>query len=208
MSGKDDAFMAWADSISDITGIAYGPYFYDPSWPVLYSEDGTELTYFPRDTAATHFDIPGCVCAIGDRAFQGNSHLEEMVIPISICTIGAHSFHCCSALRKVVIQGTLERIPWNAFSGCLRLKEVDLPATVKFIDGFAFTGCDSLRTFVVRAAEPPILTMDGDLDDPDVIWAFSAADLSRCMLRVPEGSVEAYRQASGWNRFNDIREIH
>ena len=39
-SFNSEQFSAWTDSISAITGIGYGPYFYDPSWPIRYSEDG------------------------------------------------------------------------------------------------------------------------------------------------------------------------
>ena len=62
---------AWADSVSAITGKAYGPYFYDPSWPIEYTADydtmgaffGTDLSnctlFVPKGSVVAYRQSPG-----------------------------------------------------------------------------------------------------------------------------------------------------
>ena len=198
---------AWADSISAITGIGYGPYFYDPSWPLAYSESGKTLLYYPRDSAATHFSIPETVQVIDERAFQCNKHLVEIALPKNVKEIGVCSFYGCEELREVTIEGPVTSIPWRAFDGCLKLREVDIPASVQSIGGLSFASCGSLRTIIVRNPEPPHFEFEDDPEDFETMGAFFDTDLHRCTLFVPEGSVEAYRQAPGWKLFKQIKLI-
>ena len=199
-----DSLSAWADSISAITGIGYGPYFYDPSWPLEYSAASDTLLYYPRDSAATHFTIPGTVQVIEERAFQCNNHLVEITLPPGVRAIGACSFYGCGELRKVTIEGPVTSIPWRAFDGCRELQAVDLPASVCSIGGYSFSGCESLRDFIVRNPDPPHFDYEDDSEDFASMGAFFGADLSRCTLHVPRVSVEYYRKAPGWKEFNSI----
>lgn len=195
---------AWADSISTITGIAYGPYFYDPSWPIEYSAAGDTLYYYPRDSVASRFTIPETVHIIDSRAFQCNKHLTEITLPVGVREIGVCSFFGCEQVRKLAIEGPVTSIPWRAFEGCHKLQTVDLPASVNSIGGYSFSGCNSLRTFIVRNPEPPHFEFEDDPEDFETMGAFFGTDISRCTLLVPKGSVEAYRQATGWTMFNTI----
>ncbi len=195
---------AWADSISTITGIAYGPYFYDPSWPIEYSAAGDTLYYYPRDSVASRFTIPETVHIIDSRAFQCNKHLTEITLPVGVREIGVCSFFGCEQVRKLTIEGPVTSIPWRAFEGCHKLQTVDLPASVNSIGGYSFSGCNSLRTFIVRNPEPPHFEFEDDPEDFETMGAFFGTDISRCTLLVPKGSVEAYRQATGWTMFNTI----
>ena len=198
---------AWADSISAMTGIGYGPYFYDPSWPLAYSESGNMLLYFPRDSAATHFAIPETVRVIDERAFQCNKHLVEIVLPKSVHEVGVCSFYGCEELRDVTIEGPVTSIPWRAFDGCQKLRAVDLPASVHSIGGLSFASCGSLRTFIVRNPEPPHFEFEDGPEDFETMGAFFDTDLHCCTLYVPEGSVDAYHQAPGWKLFKHIQTI-
>ena len=195
---------AWADSISAFTGIAYGPYFYDPLWPIEYSAAGDTLYYYPRDSVATHFTIPETVRIIDSRAFQCNKHLVEITLPSGVREIGVCSFFGCEKLRKVTIEGPVTSIPWRSFEGCHKLRTVDLPASVELIGGYSFSGCNSLHTIIVRNPQPPHFEFEDDSDDLEAMGAFFDTDLSRCTLHVPKGSVEAYRQAPGWTMFKCI----
>lgn len=194
----------WADSVSAITGIAYGPYFYDPSWPIEYSAAGDTLYYYPRDSVASNFTIPETVRVIDSRALQCNKHLVEITLPSGVREIGVGSFFGCEKLNKISIEGPVTSIPWRAFEGCHKLRTVDLPASVELIGGYSFSGCNSLRTFIVRNPEPPHFEFEDDLDDFEAMGSFFGTDLSRCTLHVPKGSVDAYRQAPGWKVFKSI----
>lgn len=192
------------------TGIVpdFSPYYYDPAWPIHYSESGRTLVYFPRDTTATHFKIPEGVQNIGDRAFLGNKHLTELILPEHVRNISVCSFHACAELQRFTIRGPVKEIPWRAFDGCPKLETVDLPATVESIAGFAFAGCKKLRKLTVRALEPPVFEMDNsESGTTDFDWAFNDVNLSKCALYVPAGSITKYRNAIGWNRFKNVHAL-
>lgn len=186
----------------------FSPYYYDPSWHILYSENGRVLLYFPRDSVATHFVIPSEVQAIGDNAFMCNQHLTELTLHNNIRKIAACSFHACAELRSITIKGPLTEIPWRAFDGCPKLETVDLPATIESIAGFAFARCTKLHILIVRSPDPPVFQMDNS--EPGVTdfdWAFSDTRLSNCILYVPAASISKYQKAIGWNRFKHIQAI-
>ena len=186
----------------------FSPYYYDPAWHILYSENGRVLLYFPRDSSATHFIIPSEVQAIGDRAFMCNQHLTELTLHDNIRKISVCAFHACAELRSIAIQGPLTEIPWRAFDGCPKLETVDLPASIESIAGFAFAGCTKLRKLIVRSPEPPVFQMDNS--EPGVTdfdWAFNDTRLSDCILYVPALSISKYQNAIGWNRFKHIQAI-
>jgi hypothetical protein len=186
----------------------FSPYYYDPSWHILYSENGRVLLYFPRDSAATHFVIPSEVQAIGDNAFMCNQHLTELTLHNNIRRIAACSFHACAELRSMTIQGPLTEIPWRAFDGCPKLETVDLPATIESIAGFAFAGCTKLHKLIVRSPDPPVFQMDNS--EPGVTdfdWAFNDISFTKCILYVPAASISKYQNAIGWNRFKHIQAI-
>ena len=58
----------------------------------------------------------------------------------------------------------------------------------------AFSHCDSLETITCLPAVPPVLGYD----------AFSGMCYGHAVLRVPETSLEAYRDANEWKRFVTI----
>lgn len=186
----------------------FSPYYYDPTWTILYSENGRVLLYFPRDSAATHFVIPSEVQAIGDNAFMCNQHLTELTLHDNIRKISVCSFHACAELMSVTIQGPLTEIPWRAFDGCPKLETVDLPATIESIAGFAFAGCTKLRKLIVRSPDPPVFQMDySEPSVTDFDWAFNDIRLTKCILYVPAASISKYQKAIGWNRFKHIQAI-
>lgn len=192
------------------TGIVpdFSPYYYDPAWPIHYSDSGRTLVYFPRDTSATHFIIPEGVQNIGDRAFQGNKHLTELILPEHVRNISVCAFHACAELQRLTIRGPVKEIPWRAFDGCPKLETVDLPATVESIAGFAFAGCKKLRKLTVRALDPPVFEMDNsEPGTTDFDWAFNDVNLSKCTLYVPATAITKYKNAIGWSRFKNIQAI-
>ena len=72
------------------------------------------------------------------------------------------------------------------------MKKFDIPQSVTTIGVNTFTNCTSLSVFICRAVTPPAMVSS---------FTGSSADLK---IYVPDDSVEAYKQASGWNKYADI----
>ena len=201
--------MAYADSVSRITGIPWGsPYYYDPSWEIRFSEKRDTLYYFPCEDTLKSFAIPPTVRVIDERAFQCNQNLEGIVIPRSVNEIGLGAFIACHELRYVVILGPVKNIEWRCFDGCSELRHVDLPASVESVGDMSFFGCDKLNSVIIRNPEPPrMLLAFYENGEEEGMFAFKGVSQTECVLYVPKGSVKKYRKADGWNYFKNIQEL-
>ena len=90
----------------------------------------------------------------------------------------------------------LEVIEEWAFSETENLEEVIIPSTIKQIYKLAFYSCPKLKAFHCHRVEPPKISSD----------AFFGTNLENCVLYVPVGCVNAYRNAGGWTEFKHIEE--
>lgn len=103
---------------------------------------------------------------------------------------GQHGcFNGCTSLVKVTLPESLITIGENTFNSCSGVKKFDIPQSVTTIGANAFINCTSLSVFICRAITPPTMASS---------FTGSSADLK---IYVPDDSVEAYKQASGWSEY-------
>ena len=100
---------------------------------------------------------------------------------------------------------TVTGIGAGAFNDNTALIQITIPETVIYIDCGAFTGCRNLAVIIVYAEHPIsfrlALTRAGDYG------VFEGVDKEKCVLYVPDGSVNAYKAAEGWSEFKQIQPI-
>ena len=136
------------------------------------------------------------VTVVGQRAFEGCSSLEEVILPstvnrfVAFCfndcgslksikipegvsKIGTMTFGGCSSLETVELPSTLKSTGFNAFRDCVSLKEIELPRGMTELNDGTFYGCKALE----RAELPKTLTVIND-------WAFSYTNVKR--IDVPD----------------------
>ena len=150
---------------------------------------------------------------IGDRAFFQCGLTE---ISLDGVSIGYQSFTAC-ALKSIKIPGTWTSISDYLFAGC-PFTDLVIPDNIKTIGEFAFSNvdlriltigrgvtridegafiCHNLDTVKILAVTPP----DGSE------YMFGPNDYAYATLYVPNGSLQAYRNATGWSNFQNIREM-
>ncbi len=110
-------------------------------------------------------------------------------------TIGKRAFEC-SYLTSVKFQKYLRTIDDFAFLNCQRLTEVYISESVEYIGYLAFHGCDALTTLYCVSSEPCRIER----------YSFDKHHYKDVTVYVPQGSLEAYRQAGGWKKFENIEE--
>lgn len=151
--------------------------------------------------------IPDNVTHIGDYAFEQCSSLASIHIPECVDYLGSYAFSNCSGLKTVTIPGSVTVIGEEAFSQCLHLLEVTISEGVKTIGIFAFFGCD-LKIIKIMCAVPPKLT-PYDEDDPYSFGLLPSP--SDCLIFVPSGSVETYKNDEQWkvyaSRIHSLEEL-
>ena len=124
------------------------------------------------------------VTSIGPSAFSGCSTLTNMSLP-EATTIGSSAFSSCTALTDISLPKVLS-IGSYAFSGCSVLNEPSITSTdLVTVGENAF---NTPGTITLMATTPPALAANN---------AFG----SLMVVRVPDASLAAYRDAEKWSDF-------
>lgn len=127
--------------------------------------------------------------AADSGAFSSCKSLRSASIPL-VSSIGGKAFISCSALESVELP-SVNSISYQAFYGCSSMKRVDIGEGITEIGYMAFDGCNQVESFICRAVTPPQLTTPSPLPN------------NGCPIYVPDASVEAYKNASGWSAYAD-----
>lgn len=179
-------------------------------WPrfssIHFNDDLEEMGYETFYGSGFYFpiELPSQLSVLGTRAFW-NAHIEGVLtIPEKCLSIGEGAFSF-NDFTKVVLPSKLESISSEMFGGCEMLREITIPRYVDFIGRNAFTGCRSLQTLVCLNPEPP--TLEGNVFGSGELystWSDNGVDFDKCILQVPEASIETYRHTNGWSDFKNI----
>ena len=153
---------------------------------------------FSGCSGLTSITIPQSVTSIGYNAFSNCSGLTSITIPNSVTSIGESAFRNCSGLTSVTIPNSVTSIGNDAFYNCSGLTSITIPNSVTSIGGYAFYGCSSLTSIVSLNNTPPTLQSS---------YVFYSVDKANCIVWVPKGSANAYKDADGWKDFQNIREL-
>ncbi len=89
----------------------------------------------------------------------------------------------------------------GAFKDNVNLKELSIPESIVSIGDDALAGCTNLEKINLYSDKPI------SIDQADASSVFSGVDTENCILYVPAGTAEAYRQAEGWKVFKNIVEM-
>ncbi len=168
---------------------------------------------FAYCTALQEINIPSSVISIGVwdigvyNPFRGTSSVVSISVddgnPVYYsegnCIISRDTRTIISGCKKSVIPNDVVEIGNHAFesgvSGALHL-----PASVTNIQEAAFYNCSGITKIYSFNSNPPSMYVENDIDH-------SFAHVSRTIpVYVPAGCVEAYRNAPGWNEFENIVE--
>lgn len=147
------------------------------------------------NTALKEISIPESVTEMGAGTFSGCRSLKKVNVPSGVTAIKRYLFSECTALEELTLPESIKSIGYSAFNST-NLKDFTLPSTVEAIEAEAFYR-SALEKLTVLAATPPH-TPGADI---------SSNFLPRRIdfeIRVPSGSVDAYKEAEGWSNYADI----
>lgn len=147
--------------------------------------DGLGIITFDGDVSKVYFGFTNC------------STLRTIILPSSVTEIGWSSFDSCVNLVSVNIPSSVINISDYAFYGCKSLSSIDIPSSVISISDFVFSGCTSLSVVNVNRSNPPSLENATTLNK-----TFNNNAPGR-LIKVPAGSVEAYKSSKGWSNYAD-----
>lgn len=136
----------------------------------------------------------------GPVAYKGDVIIPQTVtyggINYTVIGIGQSAFVNCVSVSSVSLPNTLEYIKKEAFQLCLDLKEITIPSKVKSI-GYDVFSVTSISKITVMNPTPANVDYN----------AFWYPQNNNCVLYVPYGSSNAYRNAAEWKKFALIIEM-
>ncbi len=98
---------------------------------VVYSEDLTELIYYPEGLEASTYEIPEGTRTIDEYAFLKNSNIKTIIIPESMHNIFAISFQNLPNLEDFIVKEGNEH--FAAFDGVLHFYHSNYPELTTLI---------------------------------------------------------------------------
>ena len=150
------------------------------------SDGGSITPYYPD-----HF---------GDAVIVSNKYedgLGVITFDRSVTIIGEKAFTSNSKIESVVIPSSVTRIEGSAFGACSSLESIVIPSSVVYIGGFAFGECSSLVEVIVNSQIPPELYYNSAAGE----YTSFIKNAPGRLFKVPSGSVNTYKAATGWNYY-------
>lgn len=178
---------------------------------IIYGCKNIGMSAFYNCDSIQKATLPNNLEEIGQFAFSNCISLQTIEIPAGVKTIHSCAFENCISLNDVRLNDGLKEIGDDAFRNC-PLKNISIPATIERIGITSFSNPCLLKTVTIYSEQPPLLIKNTYPNGVDEIYFSKLINQYwHCnegrSLFVPEGSVEKYQNAEGWNIFNNINEI-
>lgn len=126
---------------------------------------------------------------LGDEQFNNLPKLNNLEL-INVSHIGNKTFSNNPSLINLSIPDSTNDIDYGAFMNCNGITTVTIGTGIKSINSNCFKGCTSLTDFTIKATTPPVLY--GDIFDPTSIPR----------IKVPNASIDSYKNNSSWKQYS------
>jgi uncharacterized repeat protein (TIGR01451 family) len=155
----------------------------------------SSLTAFTVDSNPNFSVIDGVLYdkEIKKLRYCPNGKQGAFIFPESVTEIGYAAFLYCKNLTDIKISNGVSAIPTNALRLCSAITVFSVPENVTSIGSNAFDDNDTLTTVIMNSPFPP--TANSKL--------FNNCK-SLISIKVPAGSLEAYKTAVNWSLYKDI----
>ncbi|MDE6342562.1 MAG: leucine-rich repeat domain-containing protein [Muribaculaceae bacterium] len=168
---------------------------------VILSPDVRKIGFqaFSECSSLERVEMPDSLEDIGSNAFAYCSRLDSIRFPAALRHIGHNAFSFCSSLQEAYLPDSLLEIESYAFSDCGSLRKVRLPDNAAMLGELLMNCCDSLVEIIEPSVEVPPIDCGSFIFDPE-----DEAAYIRCVLIVPEESLNDYDVSKSWQGFNKI----
>ena len=169
---------------------------------ILYTKDKSVLLAYPAGNLRDSVYINEGVVMLGHGALVWARNIRYLELPLSLKELGEESLSEVDSLVHLIIKDSVERIGDWALD-CERITHLTLGSGVKSVGVDFLVPLHRLNVDIyLRAINPPLI-YNLKSNTPFL----SSCHVDRTNIYVPAQSLNAYRQADGWNRFTNILPI-
>ena len=177
--------------------------------------EAAPTTYIPKSCFANcgklkNIELPAGVTFIDMLAFYGCTSLALTELPAELTDIEQNAFANCKNLEISSIPSSVTKIDHYAFMNCEKITVSSLPEGCTFLGQQAFDGCKSITKMTFPSTLEKItasaISNTGikelickQVTPPSMYFANVPIEV----IRVPSGSVDAYKEASFWKLYAD-----
>ena len=127
---------------------------------------------------------------------------KNTVIPDGVVSIGIYAFYRCYDLKSIIIPNSIQSLQTGAFALCDSLETIVLPSSISSVGDGALM-CMGLRSITCKSSTPPTAVNSA--------WEYgynnSFMNVNQDIpIYIPIGTTEYYRNAPGWDYFNNFIE--
>lgn len=152
----------------------------------------------------TKLTIPSTIDSLKYYFCGEQTGIEEVNFSEGLVYIGDQAFRKLQKVERLTFPNSLKKIDEFAFIVATGLKHVTFGPEIEKLHYF-YKGNTTLESITIQAITPPTILYG------DVNKTFGADAYTKAVLYVPASAEQtvlaAYRAASGWTNFTDIREI-
>ena len=163
---------------------------------VVYKINALGFGCFADCEGLKSIKLPDGITSLGESCFYFCSSLTSIDLPSGITSLGASCFSGCSSLKSIDLPSGITSLGDWCFLGCSSLKSINLPESINSLGSSCFSGCKGLASVYVYAEQLPTMGYT----------VFENCDADNCILYVPKGTIDMYRQ-SDFGYFKNIVEL-
>jgi len=201
------------NKLNDVKIIDNSNFHFEDS--ILYDKNYTKIIAALQTGCYGDLTIKEGIKEIQYHAFAGCKSLTSVILPSTLTKIGNTSFDSCG-IESIIFNKNIEALDSYAFGGCNQLKEVK----IKTLEYGIFSNYNLetiyLPKLLIKMKEivfinNPLKNIFCYSNNPSDLFDFSTkdatfknVDIKKCIVHVPKGKTNIYKESKGWNDFNSI----
>ena len=150
---------------------------------------------FSGCSSLVDISLPASIEEIGNYLFRDCISLKEMYVPV----MGNLMFYGCTGLEKLTVGNNIKEIPIQSFQDCFNLRYLVIGESVGIISASLYTS-PNLEYIECLCVNPPTINIVYDNID-----MFNSGIYDKCILTVPDESLELYKTTNPWKNFFNIQ---